>query len=400
MLISANTPQNSTGHGDMEHTPQTIMGDIEFSNMEAECVENVKSIISRSTENRETREFDVILYTINIIPYWIAREFEKLTLRVAICYGDPCECSPTMLPTIRSKLENILEIASKARVLINLSVESHETIKTVIKGCVEAGTNYVDCCSDIDILKEISLEFDHQTNTKIIQGCECTMFLLDLGLFSIGKLHDIKLVECAIVYSIPRSTVFHRDFYDQSIRVYQSGPISSLRYNQNTEMYEVQAQDAAANFIINKSRRHFLAQGLALAKAKIYRGIGTIFTVLACFTIGFILSYLEMAKPYAYRFFRRDVKPKVKPKRKDYGKFQVFFSGELAGHNRKINMKISGCNSLEKTSAICLAKIVTTLIEETPPATGVLTPAMVLSNTRILEQLSNENIHFQYFYSP
>lgn len=371
----------------------------------------------------DAREFDIILYALDAIPYSVIREFESLSLRIAIGLHAPTEPDhsegisvpqqpsthasssfyaqekpslegkdglPTMLQVIKCPLSQIQNITSKTNLLINLSADSLATVTTIIEACIETDTNYVDCCTNTEIIKHIFTCYTQDLNIKVVQGCCCIPFLVDLGVFSLGKIHEIKEIESTVMYP-PEYSAFAC-----AMLVHENNTFNSLRFNYETKTYEV-FLGGSTDIMISKSRHYFRKRGIFHVKASAYLSIRHVFAFLIYFFIIFVLSQFAATK-------------KCIPSHKKFeaGKgssmndsiVEITFNGNVAKHDKKIKMTITASGHKNDVSAVCLSQTAVTLVEDAIISeTGALTPAMALHGTRITERLAYKHIKFQYFYS-
>lgn len=148
------------------------------------------------------KDFDVVIYSEKNIPISIIREFEELPLKIGLYVNESTVDKTILIKLEQQPKENIESITEKTKLILNLSEYTYINISTVINACIKTDTNYIDCCTNLEILKTVFKEYSTVNNIKIIQGCSYVPFLIDLGVFSIGKIHEIKNIECVLIYPL------------------------------------------------------------------------------------------------------------------------------------------------------------------------------------------------------
>ena len=310
----------------------------------------------------DSKEFDVLLYFTEVTSHSVIREFEHLPLRVAICLDASKKgLSPTMLPIIECSLSLIRLATVKTRLIVNLSEDSLSTATSIIEACIETITNYIDCCTNLEIIRYVFRTFTQPLAIKIVQGCGSIPFLIDLGIFSIGKIHEVRDISCTIVHNT----------FDCAMISHENSALDSLRYSHEARSWEILI-GGEVDYLLSKSRRFLRRRGMPHASSTVYAATGNVL-LFAIFYVLVSLYFVIMKKRFHRSFINN---------------FKIILDG------KKTRMIISSQNP--NVPWICLAQTAAVLSGDGVSETGVLTPVMALHESQIIDILAYGNIKFEY----
>lgn len=331
----------------------------------------------------EDREFDIILFSTGSIPSSVIREFEDLPLRIALCVGAPAEEGPcasrdasTMLQIIDNTDKEMHLLTSRTRLLVNVSAYTVSTVISVVEACVSTGTTYIDGCTDPAVLGEVQKCFGGQHRIKIVPGCAGVPFLVDLCVFYVVRGHNIRGVECTIK---PPT-----DFYRRITMCSRLMPpfITSFRYKLKPGCYEVPAVSTIGQ-MLGRSRRYFIRKGMPFTVTSVYVSVGSVVMLALCLMASWFSTLLRAGK------WSRGSACSMT------GDMELKFVGTMIEDSRTVKLRVT--TPICDVSALCLAQAAISIIENTDSG-GVLTPAMALHRTKVIERLAHRGVVFHHIF--
>jgi len=328
------------------------------------------------------REFDILLFSTTAIQPSVIREFEDLPLRIALCLGTSAheQCSPratdTMLQSISTTEDGVASVTSRAHLLVNVSQYTISSTTGIIEACISTGTTYVDGCTDPLILAEIRRCFPGPLSIKVIPGCAGAPFLVDLCVLHMGQDHNIRDIECTIKPHSAQVGFYSR--ISACAQLAQGGLLAAgLRYNDASGTYEAPLAGVVRE-MLGRSRRYFTKKGMPLPLTKVYVSVGSTIMAVAYLLVAWISALLR-------------------PERQVFADegMQLEFAGSTAEHKPTVRLKVT--TPSRSVSALCIAQVAASIVESDDNRGGVLTPAMALHRTKMIERLAYKGMEFHHF---
>lgn len=347
----------------------------------------------RSVLHYDTREFDIVLFSTDTIEQSIAHEFEALPLKVGICVDcksttNRKKCVPrdvsTMLPMINGSYEEIQLVTGSAQLLVNLSEHTLLSTVKIIEACISTNTGYIDNCTDTKIILAIKKIFNRQWSIKIVQGCAGIPLLIDLAVYHIGRDRSICSLTCTIHPGRTPKEMW-KNMSNSGWILHNWRHLGDIRHNSALGSYEIPIGGFIEDLLM-RSRKIFSKKGATFAITRVFTGVPTI-SMLGIYLL--IVMITSIRRLFTWK---RDHEKYADVK------MNLSLVGSTAEDKDIVRMEVNVDYTMSDLTATCLAQTASSIIENPDKMCGVLTPAVLLQRTGIIERLMYKKIEFNHFF--
>lgn len=364
------------------------------------------------------REYDIVLYGASgFTSGFVIRELEMSPLRIAVAARSVSRIPNTKLPKIECPIEEIGRVTARTKVLINCVGPYVLHGEMIIKSCIRTGTHYVDICGEPSFLESMHRKYNKEAESKslrIIQCCGLDSLPADIGLYMLGKNHDMLEVE--VILSVSNFRI-HRTTWESlilSLESFQKLPKASTLGN-NSAMPSMRVQEhkfmpelnsyavrfrGTDPYVIRRSSAFFRMKGITDVRACCYLEVGGIANLVMYYIAALFIYAMSrhrwtagLLRKYPGVFTLGIVTDRPSEDNIRNSSFQMLFRAVHPETQRKYHLRICGPNPGYVSTAIFVTQSAFTLVEEEDKVLcGVLTPAVALHKTRIAERLSLKGI--------
>lgn len=395
----------------------------------------------------DRREYDIVLYGASgFTAGFVIKELEESSLRIAVSARSISNVPSTTLPKIECTIEDIWKITARTKVLVSCVGPYALHGEEIVRACIETGTHYVDICGEPSFLESIYQKYNEKAedrNVRIIQCCGFDSLPADIGIYMLSRNHDTLDVE--VIHSVSNCKT-NKTTWDSLIlsltnfqkrsktkqpnsisagssciaisadtptTILKSTVVSSMAPPSHIQEHKfvpelgsyVARFRGADPYVIKRSSAFFRKKGVSDVRVSCYLRIGSM-ARLAIYYILLFSIYLMCKYEWTSNlltrypgFFTFGVVTS-RPCERDIqsSSFQMFFKAVHPTTQKKYRLRISGPNPGYTSTAIFVTQSAFALVEEEDKIrSGVLTPAIALHKTRIVERLSSKGISFDYY---